>query len=619
MASGGLRVVGEALDRARPAPKVGRKSKGEEQRELPLLPAGCPVTPLGKLGQLCSYLDEAGQMISLGPRDHGKQHIQNLFGRRAHLVHEYWPRYGPPDKQTGEPTITGWRPELAAEQLMAACAFEGLFDQQGKVRGRGAWAGLSGELILHCGDKVYRPSMPIGEGWEDPGKIDGFVYPTGPAMPRPDPLEQDDTAGIELLELLRKWHWERPRLDPYLAVGFIVQAPFGGALDWRSNVWVTGDTATGKSTLEKKVLQWLFEGASLRTHQATEAALRQVMGNQTLPVFFDEIEAKASGDREQKVIELARLASSEGVIFRGGSDHKATEFTARSCFYFSSVLLPPMLTQDRNRMAILELRPIPRGGKEPMVERQRILELGRRLRRRVIGQWDRFEETLAAYRSALAKTGHQGRSGVQFGTLLAFADLVMNDCVPGAAALTDWAELLRADTLAETADNSSDAEEACHFLATSMLQLRGGDEPEPIGRFIQRALGRGCTEIDRDNARRRLENHGLKLVVPTPPTAIGRPWGSRDPKPGDKDIFLAIANSHEALARLFRDERWRKGVWSQTFSRVRLVDTKGDLRLDSEGKHPLEAKRRVQVRIAGTGCKATLVPIEALLDEEDSA
>jgi hypothetical protein len=35
------------------------------------------------------------------------------------------------------------------------------------------------------------------------------------------------------------------------------------------------------------------------------------------------------------VIKLARLASSEGVIFRGGSDHVATEFVARSCFYFT--------------------------------------------------------------------------------------------------------------------------------------------------------------------------------------------------------------------------------------------------------------------------------------------
>jgi hypothetical protein len=106
---GGLKAVGE-LDAARPAPKVGRGRKEEEQRELPLLPAGCPVKPLGKLGQLCFYLDEQGQLISLTPRDHGKTHIQSLFGRRSGLVHTFWPRYGKPDDD-GEPVITGWKPE----------------------------------------------------------------------------------------------------------------------------------------------------------------------------------------------------------------------------------------------------------------------------------------------------------------------------------------------------------------------------------------------------------------------------------------------------------------------------------------------------------------------------
>jgi hypothetical protein len=59
--------------------------------------------------------------------------------------------------------------------------------------------------------------------------------------------------------------------------------------------------------------------AELRTHDATEASIRQVLGKQTLPVFFDELEAEANSDRAPSVIKLARLASSEGVIFRGGS------------------------------------------------------------------------------------------------------------------------------------------------------------------------------------------------------------------------------------------------------------------------------------------------------------
>lgn len=596
---GGLRAVNDALDRAKPAPKLARGRREEEQRELPMLPAGCPVVPLGKIGQICWYLDELGQLIGLNPREHGKTHIQSLFGRQAHLVHEYWPRYGAVDKDTGERKITGWQPEVAAEQLQAACAHAGLFDPQGKVRGRGAHKGAGGELVLHCGDKVYRPDVMLGGGWADPGPIDGFVYPTAPAMPRPDPMPVTDEIGMMLLGLLRCWHWERPVIDPYLALGFIAHAPFGGACDWRSHLWVTGGSATGKSTLEKKLLAPMFDGLSLRTHQATEAALRQVLGNQTLPVFFDEIEAKANSDREQKVVELARLASSEGVIFRGGADHKATEFTARSSFYFSSILLPPMLSQDRNRMAILELREIPKGAREPMLERARILELGRQLRRRVIDQWPRLEATLAAYKAALGRAGHIGRGGDQFGTLLAFADLALYDGEPDGELLEEWAERLRAETLAETADNRADHEEACDFLGHHMLQLRGGDEPEPLTRLIARALGgHGADAIIVDRARQTLENHGMRLVTPT--GADGATTGARDPMNGEP-VYLAIINSpgHQALARIFRDERWAKGVWSQTFARVP------------------GAIRRVQVRFAGKSSKATLVPIAALVDGEE--
>jgi hypothetical protein len=52
----------------------------------------------------------------------------------------------------------------------------------------------------------------------------------------------------------------------------------------------------------------------------------------------------------------------------------------------------------------------------------------------------------------------------------------------------------------------------------------------------------------------------------------------------------------------------------QTFGRVRLVDAEGNV-VEGKDKILLEAKRRVQVRIAGKSTKATLVPIAALLDE----
>jgi hypothetical protein len=125
-----------------------------------------------------------------------------------------------------------------------------------------------------------------------------------------------------------------------------------------------GLEATGKSTLQK-ALEHLLDGGALHTADATEAALRQLLKQQTLPVLFDELEANEDNRRAKAVIGLARLASSGGDAHRGGQDHEGHAFKAKTCFLFSSILLPPLLQQDRNRLAILELEKIPRGA-EPV-------------------------------------------------------------------------------------------------------------------------------------------------------------------------------------------------------------------------------------------------------------
>jgi hypothetical protein len=184
---------------------------------------------------------------------------------------------------------------------------------------------------------------------------------------------------------------------------------------------------------------------------------------------------------------------------------------------------------------------------------------------------------------------------------------------PEPEVLTDWADALKAADLAETADNRSDAEEACEFLARAMLQLRGGDEPEPLTRFLEQGARPRRSQRRRPGADPAREpRHEDRRAAAA--RQGGQPWGAVDPQLGDEP-YLAIATSHEALEKLFRDQRWARGVWSQTFGRVRLVDELGAPRLGRD-KHPLEAKRRVQVRIAGKSTKATLVPIAALLDEE---
>jgi hypothetical protein len=602
-----LTLIDGALDNAKPAPKVGRPREGsaqEEEPELPMLPAGCPVEPCGVNGQIHYYLDEQRQLIGLDPQKHGKTHIIALFGRKAKLVHRYWPRYSDKTGQDGKPIVTGWKPEVAAEALMGACAMERIFDPQGRVRGTGAHRDDDGELVLHCGDQVFITG--VHAGYVEPGKIGRYIYPAGPSRPRPDPSEQDAKAGEILLMKLRAWQWARALVDPMLLLGWVGAAMVGGALDWRPHAWVTGSSATGKSTLQK-LLRALFDGAALTTGNATEASLRQLLKQQTLPVLFDELEAAEDSRKTTAVIELARVASSGDQVLRGGQDHQGQEFTVRSCFLFSSILLPPMNVQDKNRLAILELERLEAGAASPSIDLAELRDLGRRLRRRLVDHWHRLDQLVDRYKTALGSEGHSGRAQDQFGTLLAIADLLLYDEVSQDNVL-EWAVRLKADTLAEKVTELADEQAIVHKLSTSFVLQKGGDEPMPVVRHIRRAL-----ESDGDTARDRLENFGLRIVEARWGTdkAGNATCGACAPRAvtPHAELYLAVANSHEGIARIFADTHWKGGTWQQSLGRVTC-------RIAKDGELvERPAIRRVKVRFAGdNGIWSTLIPLPSILD-----
>jgi hypothetical protein len=489
----------------------------------------------------------------------------------------------------------GGSPKSPRKPSCGPAPWRGIFDPQGKSRGTGAHVTDAGELVIHCGDKIYVTGQYAG--YQDPGFIDGYVYPAGPSRPRPDPLEQSSAAGEIVLAHLKAWSWFRDVEDPMLALGWIGCALIGGALDWRPHAWITGGSGTGKSTLQK-LLRALFENGALTTGDATPAAVRQLLRQQTLPVFLDEAEPDEGGDNRKinEMVKLFRLASSGEMSHRGGQDHQGHEFTIRSCFLFSSILLPAMLPQDRNRLAILELHKIPPGKAAPTIDYEQMKDIGRQLRRRLVDHWHRLDRLLSRYKSALADVGHNGRSGDQFGTLLAVADLLLYDTEEEENILF-WADRFKASALAEKETDLADEEEIVQYLATSFLPQRGGDEPAPVVRHIRDAIS--PAGLDGSNkAGERLENFGLRIVQRTESGGAGKPIAGVKPE----DLYLAIANGHVGLERIFAPKRWSQGTWTQSFQRV-------------EGAH-----RRVKVRFAGARAQwATLIPLPAILDLDERA
>jgi hypothetical protein len=602
--TGNIVSIGAALDSPQDLPDLARPSSRDDDTlppDQPRLPADCPVKPLGVLAQTHYYLDSLGQLISLGPREHSKQHIEALFGVQSSMLREIWPRFAAKaDPKTGEVSINGWKADEAAEHLKRCAAWQGIFDPQGRVRGRGAHRGDNGELIIHCGDRILIGGRKVTGGpaeprWYEPGLLGKYVYPTAPAMPRPWQEEVDDKPAVFLLGLFKQWSWARSQIDPYLLLGVAGAAMVAGALAWRPHAWLTGGSGTGKSTLQK-IFELMFGNGALTTGDATPASVRQLLQQQTLPVFFDELEAEAEGGRAQKIVELARLASSGAQTFRGGTDHKASEFTVRSSFIFSSILVPPMPQQDRNRLAMLELEELPRDAKAPDPYTLGLPEIGRKIRRRLLDQWWRWDETLALYKTALARYGHNGRSADQFGTLLAIADLMIYEHEADLDVVEEWAEQLRAEALAEKIFERTDSDECAEWLASSELRGRGGDERETIARAMARAIAINDVESNHANRRQRLRSIGIavgNLVDKGEGLTDDKRWGFRDFNGGE--AWVAIANTHRLLDEVFDKSRWRGGTWAQSFQRAR------------------NARRRIKVKFDGRPIWATVVPIELFL------
>lgn len=585
VADWGADAISAAVLNAADAPPADERPAPSPKKDKTKLEQ-CPITPLGVEGEIYWYLDAMRQLRALKPKDHSRLGICSLFGTELNLLKKHWPRLN----KDGD--VNGFKPEVVAEDLMVACARRGVWNAAERIRGPGAWAGDEGELIMHCGDTIL-----AGKDWHTPGLIGRHVYPAAPGGPRP--IEGyvpagELSPGYELLELLESWSWRRGSTDARLLLGWIGAAIMAAASDWRPMTWITGDSATGKSTLMKAI--WLVLGeAIIKAEEPTPAGIWQRIGHASLPVAIDELEAEEDNRRAKALIKLARIAASGGVVLRGGADHQGSSFTARSAFLFSSILVPPLPNQDRNRMAILELDALADGAMPPDITPARMSRIGIALRRRIVQGWPRFTETLELYKRALAKHGHAGRGADQFGTLLAAGDLLLHDDVPDEGTLEDWGSGLAKKDLAEASEDIPDHERCLTHLLTSSLDVYRGGAKRQVGDWIAKAAAPEKTwgedaDDNPDAANRHLATYGLRVLAAHDPARAA----------------LAVANSHQGLAQLFRETHWAgrsgtSGVWVQALRRI-------------EGAQALSP-----VRFNNVPARATAIPLAAILEVKDGA
>lgn len=562
-----------------PSPSEARKFPDPEAGELIIapgkwkgaphdtMPPGCPVRILGKKGETVYAVSATGELMEITRWDTPTMAL--LFAPYMNYMYWAWPAYSKEKKDPETGALIPPRVERLAKDQCVGCLINeagrrGIFDPAEQRRGRGGWRTDAGQLVWHSGKYLWWTEKDPRSGKSTlkrvaPGEFEGYFYAQDSSILTPwqSEITLEDTPAHKMLGHLTTWNWQRGWLDPVLYLGWLVTSMMGAALSERPIIFVTGSHGIGKSTLHDYT-KAVLGSTMISSANTTAAGIYQKLKYDSRPVMVDEFEAKARGDKEQAIIEIARIAYSGQNLDRGGQNHDGVSFTLRCSFGFSAIIPPPMTVQDRSRMAMLNLRKLTGKEVEPVIEE----EWGRMLLRQVLDGWQDYQLLLERWYRILHKAGFSARARETYGGLLAAAELAVGEvgllvhgfpAVIGTRTLDEEDFIIRLQhaTRAEFIAQEEKWETVMDkVLSAPINNWKAGEKPT-VGSVLELyelgLTGRGGdAAIDIREARHRLALAGLWLF-----------------KAGDKTdgYCLAIPRSHDALEPVFRETEYRGGNW----------------------------------------------------------
>ena len=534
----------------------------EPEPDLPELDPGKHFTPLGFDGDAYYYQPHStGQVMRLSRSAHTSTNLVAL----APL--SYWEEMAP-----GSRGGVDWT--KAAATLFAICADLGVYNPD-VIRGRGAWWDNS-RPVLHLGDRIIADgkSHPALKPFDSRYLYQRMSPLNGPGKAKP----LTDTEAIVICELAERFHWEVPASGILLA-GWVTLAPICGALQWRPHAWLTAAAGSGKSAiLDRYVAPLLADMGLIVAGATTEAALRQTLRSDALPVVFDEAESNEKADqvRMQNILSLARVASSEShaTLLKGSPAGDVTRFNIRSMFLMSSIATALKQGADRSRFAQLTLRSPTELPKEERLKHWEALDrdLDRyitndtalRLMARTIALIPTIRQSVRVFSRAAAERFDSQRLGDQYGTLLAGAWSLMSSQVPTveqARALIDQNDWEPYSQSTEVPD-----ERRCiHRILQHQVRVETDEKTctRTLGELVEIVSHQGTDmDVSARQAQESLGRHGLRV----------------DKEAGQ----LFVSNNAEALAAILRDTPWSHS-WATVLGRLPGAAKAGATRFKGAG------------------------------------
>jgi putative DNA primase/helicase len=258
----------------------------------------------------------------------------------------------------------------------------------------------------------------------------------------------------------------------------------------------------------------------------TEAAIRQLLNQDAIPIVQDEAEGttKTSVESIQKTLELARGASTNdgGQIAKGSSGGTAKMYSIQSCFAFASINPPIERKSDKGRVSVLSLiEPIDKALRDSRwlalqdyYEQHITEDFAFRLQARTMKILTTILTNTVTFSTAAAEVLGAQRQGDQYGVLLAGAYSLTSDAEISYEDAKKWIETK--DWTEEIALSSQKDELNLfnHIMGQGIEVVTGshGRQPRNIAELVLTSAGlRTDTIITPAEADATLRRHGIRV------------------------------------------------------------------------------------------------------------